>query len=600
MLPKELVPSPLFERRDREPTPIRPSIRPARLRVLHMVDRIARWAGGLLLDGIRGRLSPEEKARRIRVLLEDLGGFWIKAGQILSLRRDVLPAILCDHLSQLQDRMQGYPPELAKEAIEDALGVPVDRIFDVFEDEPLAAASIGQVHRARLAKEEVWVAVKVRRPHAAEFFRRDMRAIKRVVGLFRRFRFLPHFRWSDMIWELEQVLREETDYRVEAAAMRKMKKSLRRHNIYVPKVFEEYSTDRVLVMEYLDVVFMSDYIRAAHAEPDRLGRWLAENNIDPEKVGWRLYSSLSRQIHEDNLFHGDLHPGNIALLRDSRIALIDFGTVGSLEADYHRKFLFFTRALTERRFAKAADLLLLLSSSLPAADIEDVKSRIVRALRAWETRTSVKGLSYREKSLSQVMAELGQFLFTHKMSMEWSFLRIDRAQLTLDASLLHLCPDTDYLDAMGRYFRKAARRTARQGRDPRRWLEALTGTVDSISRLPLLFSEVSIFQDAIMRKQARVFQVTTSKFAYFFEVLFGRVAIVFLLALVVGAFAYLHQHHADSGLVSWSQGTLSWTKDLFPFLAHHHWFVFFVLVALAWEVASKLKRRFQKFDSKDV
>src|SRR6516165_2556839 len=177
--------------------------------------------------------------------------------------------------------------------------------------------------------------------------------------------FVPDLRWEEMLWELDQIVAEEIDYRFEASNMRRMRKSLWPHRVYVPKVFPSYCTKQVLVTEFIDGVLMTDYIRMLGDDPQRCAAWCAENKIRPRLVARRLYNSLLRQLLEDNLFHGDPHPGNIMLLRNSRIALIDFGTVGSMEREYHQKFGLLFKAMAGQDYAKSADLLLLLSGALP-------------------------------------------------------------------------------------------------------------------------------------------------------------------------------------------------------------------------------------------
>ena len=153
----------------------------------------------------------------------------------------------------------------------------------------------------------------------------------------------PHMRWQDMLWEVEQLMAEELDYNYEIANIRRMKKVLSRHNIYVPKVFSHYCSERVLVMEFIHGVVMADYLKVAASDPLRLKAWCEENNVEPRRLGKRLFFSNLRQLFEDNLFHGDLHPGNIVLLRDSRIAFIDLGSIGFSDRDFLEKYALYFR-----------------------------------------------------------------------------------------------------------------------------------------------------------------------------------------------------------------------------------------------------------------
>src|SRR5207302_10241281 len=118
----------------------------------------------------------------------------------------------------------------------------------------------------------------------------------------------PNLHWGELLWELNQILAEEIDYRYEAASTQRMRRTLRKHAIYVPKVFLQYCTRRVLVTEFLHAVLMADFIRMLHTDPMRGKAWCAQNNVKPRVLATRLFNSLWRQLLEDNLFHGDLHP----------------------------------------------------------------------------------------------------------------------------------------------------------------------------------------------------------------------------------------------------------------------------------------------------
>jgi ubiquinone biosynthesis protein len=209
--------------------------------VLRFLRIAGRWSLRLLKAFLTRRLSPTEQAFLVRGMLEDLGGLWIKVGQLLSLRIDLLPREFCNVLSKLQSQADGFTPAVARQIIEEDIGAPIEVIFDDFQDKPFATASIGQIHRAHLRREGVWVAVKVQRPYLKEKFAHDLKLISWVVGFLGLFKSLRYMRWNDAMWELKQMMEEELDYWNEASAMRRMRKTLKPHNIYVPKLFRDYS-----------------------------------------------------------------------------------------------------------------------------------------------------------------------------------------------------------------------------------------------------------------------------------------------------------------------------------------------------------------------
>jgi ubiquinone biosynthesis protein len=149
---------------------------------------------------------------------------------------------------------------------------------------------------------------------------------------------------------------------------------------------------------------------------------------------------MNRQIFEDNFFHSDLHPGNILLLRNNEIALIDFGAVGSLESEFLQKYTMYYQAIVGRQFDRAVDLLLLLAPQSTAnARTEEFRKRYLAVMKTFETKTATSGLRYHERSIVSVFGDIMKDLAALEIPLDWSFMRADRAQLTLDASLMYLC-----------------------------------------------------------------------------------------------------------------------------------------------------------------
>src|SRR5262249_10158814 len=163
--------------------------------------------------------------------------------------RDIFSAVFCNELARLQNRAHGFPVRYVHSIIEEDLGAPIDTIFSEFDDESLAAASVGQVHRARLRDKGIEVVIKVQRPNVRASSEADLRFLRLYIKFLELSRLFPHFRWSEMYAELEGAILEELDYRQEATSLRRMRKNLRAHKIYVPKVYPRFCTARVLVME---------------------------------------------------------------------------------------------------------------------------------------------------------------------------------------------------------------------------------------------------------------------------------------------------------------------------------------------------------------
>ena len=417
-----------------------------------------------MLVEMRSRLTgddgPAAKGRRMREVLEELGGMWIKVGQLLSLRIDLFRIEFCDELVRLQDRAKGFPGRDAQRLIEGELGKPCSDIFATFDLHPVAAASIGQVHRATLHNGHT-VAVKVRRPFVNESMAQDLAVIRAFVRLLIRLRIARFMQWRHMLWEIEAIFREELDYRREASAMQRLRANLTKHGMYVPRVYPEMSTGRVLVMEFVDGVLMSDYIATLHRDPERVKAWQHTNNVDPKRVVLRFSLSILRQIIEDNLYHGDLHPGNVVLLRNSRVALLDFGTVGTTDREFLERFSGLMQAMAEREYEKAVDFALLMTGLLPRVDLALVRAEAARDLLAWGRRSEVPTLPYEVKSVDAVNVAISRTFFRHRITFQWAFLRIRRALSTMDATAMRLNPQANYTQIAQLYFRRARRREFR-------------------------------------------------------------------------------------------------------------------------------------------
>ncbi len=593
MLDPKLIPTRLVEPAEVDPVVIKMPTRPSRFHLLYLTTFFLRVYLGMLWLWVRRQLTRQEHARRLRLAFEQLGGVWIKLGQLLSLRTDVFSREFCLELSRLQAQAEGFPPEIARQIIEDELGVPVETFFEDYEEHPFAAASIGQVHRAKLRHEGVAVAIKVQRPYAAEAAIREIAFLRFLVRIIERLWFMPNLQWQELIWELNQILAEEIDYRYEASSITRLRKCLRKHKVYVHKVFNAYSTRRVLVTEYISAALMADYIRVVKAEPLRCEKWQQENNIDPKLVSRRLFNSLWRQLLQENLFHGDMHPGNIILLRDSRLSLIDFGAVGSMEHEYQHKFFLMMHAMTSLDYAKAADCLLLLSGALPPRDLTETKQKLIRCLRAWELRSYAKGLPYHEKSMSALVNELVKILFQYECAADWSFLRITRAQETVDQSLMHLNPKANYVKLMRGFFRRAHRRDRKRARQPEELRDFLYRLLE-LTKIPERLSENAMYQSWILRRQAQSFRGSTSKVAQFFAVLCGRGAVVVLLTLVYLCLVFLHQHHPDY-VPYLAENWLGEELQAFPVrLTYLSWVLILLFVLNLYVTMSSLKRRFSR------
>ncbi len=596
MLRSNLVPTRLIQPSERTRVTIVDLHRPSRFRAIAVLLALVVYLAGLLKLRVRGSLTGQVAGAELRETFERLGGLWLKVGQLLSLRIDVFPREFCYELGKLQNRAQGFPTEHARRIIEEDMGAPIELYFEEFGEHPFAVASIGQVYRAKLRQEGIYVAIKVQKPYAPELFARDLVAVRWIVRLLQLLRFRRHMRWDLGFDELRSVMKEELDYHYEASSIRRMRKCLKPHQIYVPKLFSRYSSRRVLVTEFIHAVLMADYMRVADRDPEQLAAWLTENNVSPRRVARRLIQSIFRQILEDNLYHGDLHPGNIVLLRNNRIALIDFGSTNFTEREYLAKFGMLIKSLAMRDYSKAGDLCLLLTAALPNIDTDQAKDELVGALRAWATRTLVRELPYHDKSLDNATIEIVKILVAYRCTMEWAWLRIHRALTTLDTSLIYLYPDVNYTRTLARYFEKAEERRIRAILSPQ-MLRRTVGSYATALDIQDRINDYTLFQGMLVRRHAQIVRGATGKLTAIWQTFTDLIVVTIASAGVAGILLYLDRL-ALIALEPWLGPELFQLLPAAPPAQSSLWIVFAVSYVFLVYTLVKLRRRLRQKDAR--
>ena len=317
-------------------------------------------------------LNPHRTATpavRLRLALEELGPIFVKFGQAVSTRRDLLPTDVADELARLQDRVPPFPGSMARAIVEGAYGRPVSEAFSHFEETPLAAASIAQVHAARLPDGSE-VVVKVLRPDMRELIERDLEVLFALAELAQTYwREGRRLRPREIVAEYEKTIIDELDLMREAANASQLKRNFAGSDLlYVPEVYWDYCRLDVMVMERIHGIPISDMERLRAAGTDI--RLLAENGV-------RIFFT---QVFRHNFFHADMHPGNIFVMVDDplkpRYAAVDFGIVGTLDPrDQHylaENFL----AVFDRDYRRVAQLHVESGWVPPATRIDEMESAV--------------------------------------------------------------------------------------------------------------------------------------------------------------------------------------------------------------------------------
>jgi ubiquinone biosynthesis protein len=382
-----------------------------------------------VFGGRRAELqSPEgraELARRLRLAMSEGGVTFVKLGQILSTRRDILPREFVDELSQLQDRADNVPWDRVRPTLQRELGNDVDALFATFEREPLAAASIAQVHAARLQAGDD-VVVKVRRPGVDAQVERDLDIVHRLAQTLQR-----STGWGRRIGVIDLAngfavaLREELDLRVEARNIATIATAAARRGddtgLHIPILHPELSTGQVLVMERIRGIPLGS-----------AGSEIAARGLDPDALARTLLESLLRQVVIDGTFHADPHPGNVMLLPNDKLTLLDFGSVGRIDAVLRGALVRLILSFEQGDPIAASDALLDLVERPEGLD----EFRLERVLGQFMARHLAPGVP----PDARMFADLFRIIADFGLSVPPEVAAVFRAIATLEGTLTQIAP----------------------------------------------------------------------------------------------------------------------------------------------------------------
>ncbi|MEM9293566.1 MAG: AarF/UbiB family protein [Acidobacteriota bacterium] len=459
---------------------------------------------GLKLDQLLGaplKLVPGtaemlslSRAQRIRLVLEELGPTFIKAGQLLSTRPDLLPADLIQELAGLRNDVPPISAEQVVERVEGALKRPLGDLFASFDEEPLAAASIAQVHGARL-EDGREVVVKVQRPELERLIAVDLEILSHLAHLLEeRFDGWAVQRPTQVVEELGVLLEEELDFRLEASAQVRFAGSMKGvPGVRVPRVERQLTRAEVLIMERVQGLSM------AHPEA------LREAGLHPSALASRLARLTMRQVFRTGHFHGDPHPGNLLVEADGSIVYLDFGLTGQLERDRREALADLLIGVVQHDGERLTDAWLALTSQeeITAAgarggsrgdsrsdskgrdrelDPEERRRKLRRALELFSERHFFQPLG--ELSLGDLLQELLEIANRHHLSVPADLFVVIKALANVEGVCRNLDPDFEIAPHAAPYLR----RIQLERLDPRRLAadasEIGSEALDSVAKVP--------------------------------------------------------------------------------------------------------------------
>lgn len=408
-------------------------------RLSEIAQVAVRHGFGYAIDGRKAgdpAIDGTARGRHLREMLDELGPTFVKFGQLLSTRPDIVPPDIIAELRGLQDDVRVFPFDDVERTIREELGQPIERLFTEFDETPLAAASIGQVHRANLPNGRD-VVVKVQRPNAPKQIEADLSLMYQAARLVReRIRALDFVDANEIVDEFSRSIRQELDYRLEARNADGFHKNFAGHpHVAVPKVYWSYTRSRVLTLERLDGVQLADI---------DVERWTLDQR---RRLAYLVTEAWMTMIFRHGFFHGDPHPANILVLSPERIGLVDFGLTGKLTDDDMSK-------LTRLFIDAAAENIEVLPKRLADLGVRYPKEReeqFVSELR--ELYYRYYGASLQEIDPIQVIREAFALIYTMQLRLPTRFVMLDKAIATLGAVTVELYPDFNVFEIAKPYAR---------------------------------------------------------------------------------------------------------------------------------------------------
>ncbi|MBN1296641.1 AarF/ABC1/UbiB kinase family protein [bacterium] len=407
---------------------------------LHRLLPLGKQASALSQDDTVSPLDPLTMSERLRLALEELGPTFIKFGQILSTRPDIVPETFIIELRKLREDNRPLPYPSIRKALEESLGDRIENVFSTLDEKPIATASIGQVHSGVLRTGEK-VVVKIRRPGIERIVRNDLDILNSLAAvLSRRIEEMASFDPEGLVREFEKTILREMDFSIEAMNMERFRQNLAsEQNMAIPHVYWQYSSRSVIVMEKLRGIRMesADALRAAGHDPEQLA-----------VEGMRVFF---RQVLEFGLFHADPHPGNVLALPDGRIGLIDFGMIGRLDPQTSEHLGSLIMNIIQRDYDRMLISLRKLGFEFDELGSPDLRRELMEIVEVYY------GRPLRSIGIGDLLSKLIETIMHHRVKLPGGFLTLIRAMVISEGVGRQLFPGIDVIAISEPMIRKIVR-----------------------------------------------------------------------------------------------------------------------------------------------
>jgi predicted unusual protein kinase regulating ubiquinone biosynthesis (AarF/ABC1/UbiB family) len=432
------------------------------------------------------KATPKEQAKASELAddLEALGPTFVKLGQLLSTRVEMMPQAYIEALTRLQDKVEPFSFGEVEKIVTNELGVRLSKAFSDFDNEPMAAASLGQVHKARLRNGRQ-VAVKVQRPEIRERMIEDLDALEEIAEFLDNHTEMgKRYEFGEMLDQFRKSLLRELDYRQELSNLTTLRNNLQEYeSIVIPEPISDYSTSKVLTMEYIHGRKVTDLTPLGRMEFD--GHALAEET----------FRAYLEQILVNGFFHADPHPGNVFLTDDYRIALIDLGMVGRIMPNLQEQLLQLLLAIAEGRGDDAADI------AIKVGDKKENFDEVQFRRRISEIVAKQQGANVENMQVGRLVLEVTQVSGENNIRVPSELTMLGKTLLNLDQVGRTIAPDFDPNASIRRHAGEIMQQRLMKSLSPGNLFSGVLELKDLVQRLPTRINKIL---DAIADNKLKV------------------------------------------------------------------------------------------------
>ncbi|MDY6778736.1 MAG: AarF/UbiB family protein [Candidatus Nanohaloarchaea archaeon] len=373
--------------------------------------------------------DSEPSPVRLRNALEQLGPTFIKLGQTLAQRPDIIPQPYIEELEKLENQVEPIESSTVRTIIEDSLGQEIDEIFDKFDDDPIGSASVAQVHRARLTSGED-VAVKVIKPDVREKVETDLRILQALVKEAEfASKKLRQYHVTDIFEQFKKWTRNALDLRKEARNAHILKENLRNDpEVYIPKIYDDYTTERIMVAELIE-----------GTRPTNTAE-LREKDVSSQSIAQNGVRTITKQVARDGFFHADPHPSNLFIDSEGRINYVDFGIVGQINKTEQRQIALLMLQLVNENAEGVVNAITKMAMVDDDADLEQLEKKINEIIMESRGRTLA------EKPFSYQFLEILRFGAQNGVHLPTTFAAAAKGLLEVEGIALKIYPDLQLTD----------------------------------------------------------------------------------------------------------------------------------------------------------